>query len=146
MSPTMQVEIVSLDRAVFSGHASFMVVPGAQGDMGILPGHAPLMSELRAGWIRVTQGDPAAEERFYVSSGAVEVLPERVTVVLDVVLLTRDEALETALLEQEARENLLRARVCALEYAQLEASLAKALHDLKNSQHLLPNKRLPKGR
>ncbi len=146
MKKTFQVEIASLDRAVFSGPASFVVVPGLQGDMGLLPGHAPLMSELRPGWIRIEHGEPASEERFYASGGAVEVQPWRVTVLLDIMLLQRDEALETALMEQKARENLLRARVSALEYAQLEASLSQALNGLRNGQHPLRQKRMPRSR
>ncbi|WP_031595177.1 ATP synthase F1 subunit epsilon [Ferrovum myxofaciens] len=132
-----QVDIVSLERLVFSGQASFVVVPGEQGDLGILPGHAPLMAELRPGWVRVDQGDPVAEEHFYVSGGAVEVQPKRVTILLDFVLAAREDQEK-----QQGRENLLRARVSALEYAQMEAALYKALNGLQSGQHPLRSRRI----
>ena len=110
-----QVDIVSLERSVFSGRASFVVIPGEQGDLGILPGHAPLMAELRPGWVRVDQGDPVAEEHFYVSGGAVEVQPERVTILLDFVLVAPEDTGGEGQERQRARENVLRARVSGLE-------------------------------
>ncbi|WP_297486301.1 ATP synthase F1 subunit epsilon [Ferrovum sp.] len=137
-----QVDIVSLERLVFSGQASFVVIPGEQGDLGILPGHAPLMAELRPGWVRVDQGDPVAEEHFYVSGGAVEVQPKRVTILLDFVLAEREEAGREDQEKQQGRENLLRARVSALEYAQMEAALYKALNGLQSGQHPLRSRRI----
>jgi F-type H+-transporting ATPase subunit epsilon len=137
-----QVEIVSLERQIFSGPASFVVIPGELGDLGILPGHAPLMAELRPGWVRVDQGDPVAEEHFYVSGGAVEVQPERVTLLLDFVLTEREGPGREDRDLQQARENLLRARVSALEYAQMEAALYKALNGLQSGQHPLRRKRI----
>ncbi len=130
-----QVDIVSLERSVFSGQASFVVIPVEQGDLGILPGHAPLMAELRPGWVRVDYGDPVAEEHFYVSGGVVEVQPERVTILLDFVLAEREDVGREDQERQQARENLLRARVSTLEYAQMEAALYKALNGLQSGQH-----------
>ncbi len=142
MKRVFQVEIVSLERQIFSGPASFVVIPGELGDLGILPGHAPLMAELRPGWVRVDQGDPVAEEHFYVSGGAVEVQPERVTLLLDFVLTEREDLGREDQDQQQARENLLRARVSALEYAQMEAALYKALNGLQSGQHPLRRKRI----
>ena len=142
MKRVFQVEIVSLERQIFSGLASFVVIPGELGDLGILPGHAPLMAELRPGWVRVDQGDPVAEEHFYVSGGAVEVQPERVTLLLDFVLTEREDLGREDRDLQQARENLLRARVSALEYAQMEAALYKALNGLQSGQHPLRRKRI----
>ncbi len=142
MKRVFQVEIVSLERQIFSGPASFVVIPGELGDLGILPGHAPLMAELRPGWVRVDQGDPVAEEHFYVSGGAVEVQPERVTLLLDFVLTEREDLGREDRDLQQARENLLRARVSALEYAQMEAALYKALNGLQSGQHPLRRKRI----
>ncbi|NDU85935.1 MAG: F0F1 ATP synthase subunit epsilon [Ferrovum sp.] len=142
MTRELQVDIVSMEGAIFTGRASFVVVPGESGDLGILPGHAPLMAWLRPGWVRVDQGSPVAEEHFYVSGGMVEVQPERVTVLLDFVIEERE--LEESAAERRAREreNLLRARVSTLEYAQMEASLYKALNGLQGAQRLPRRNRL----
>lgn len=77
----IRVEIVSQDRQVFEGEADMVVVPGVDGDMGILPNHAPLLSTLRFGVLVVrSKGE---EEDFAISGGVIEVLPEKVTVLAD---------------------------------------------------------------
>lgn len=77
----IRCEIVSQDRMVFQGDVDMVVVPGADGDMGILPHHAPLLSPLRFGIVKVrTQGQ---EEDFAVAGGIVEVQPEIVTILAD---------------------------------------------------------------
>jgi F-type H+-transporting ATPase subunit epsilon len=78
---TIRCEIVSQDRQVFSGDADMVIVPGAAGEMGILPHHTPLLSTLRYGVVRVRyQGK---EDIFTVAGGVVEVLPDYVTVMAD---------------------------------------------------------------
>ena len=77
----IRVEIVSQDRMVYQGDADIVVVPGELGEMGILPNHAPLLSNLKYGFLRVRyQGN---EEIFTVAGGVVEVQPEIVTVLAD---------------------------------------------------------------
>ena len=77
----IRVEIVSQDRMVYQGDADIVVVPGEMGEMGILPNHAPLLSNLKYGFLRVRyQGN---EEVFTVAGGVVEVQPEIVTVLAD---------------------------------------------------------------
>ena len=77
----IKCEIVSQDRLVFEGDADIVVVPGSLGEMGILPGHAPLLSTLDLGVIRVKRGDQ--EEVFTVTGGFVEVQPDIVTIMAD---------------------------------------------------------------
>jgi F-type H+-transporting ATPase subunit epsilon len=78
---TIRCEIVSQDRQVFSGDADMVIVPGAAGEMGILPHHAPLLSTLKFGVVRVRfQGK---EDIFTVAGGVVEVQPDCVTVMAD---------------------------------------------------------------
>ncbi len=74
-------EIVSQDRLVFEGEADIVQVPGSLGEMGILPGHAPLLSTLELGVIRVKNGDE--EEIFTVTGGFIEVQPDIVTIMAD---------------------------------------------------------------
>ena len=77
----IRCEIVSQDRMVFEGDADIVIVPGSLGEMGILPGHAPLLSTLELGVIRVKNGDQ--EEVFTVTGGFIEVQPDIVTIMAD---------------------------------------------------------------
>ncbi|MBX3048054.1 MAG: ATP synthase F1 subunit epsilon [Anaerolineales bacterium] len=78
---TIRCEIVSQDRAVFQGDADIVVVPGTDGEMGILPRHVPLLSTLGLGVIKVRQG--TEEHLFTVTGGLVEVQPDIVTILAD---------------------------------------------------------------
>jgi len=77
----IRCEIVSQDRLVYAGDVDIVVLPGAAGEMGILPHHAPLLTTLKYGFIRVRQGN--AEEVFTVAGGVAEVQPDIVTVLAD---------------------------------------------------------------
>src|SRR4030042_2887015 len=79
---SIRCEIVSQDRQVFAGDADMVIVPGVQGEMGILPNHAPLLSNLKLGILRVRyQGQ---EQVFTIAGGVIEVQPELITVMADV--------------------------------------------------------------
>jgi F-type H+-transporting ATPase subunit epsilon len=78
---SIRCEIVSQDRQVYAGEADMVIVPGAQGEMGILPNHAPLLSTLKIGILRVRyQG---LEQIFTIAGGVIEVQPDLVTVMAD---------------------------------------------------------------
>ena len=77
----IRCEIVSQDRLVFEGDADIVIVPGALGEMGILPGHAPLLSALNMGVIQVKKDQE--EEVFTVTGGFIEVQPDIVTIMAD---------------------------------------------------------------
>jgi len=78
---TIRCEIVSQDRTVFEGHVDIVVLPGAAGEMGVLPHHAPTLTTLKYGVVRVRRG--GREEIFTVAGGVAEVQPDRVTVLAD---------------------------------------------------------------
>ena len=78
---TIRCEIVSQDRLVYEGEVDIVILPGEAGEMGILPNHAPLLSTLRYGILKVRAG--GVEEYFTVAGGVVEVQPEIVTVLAD---------------------------------------------------------------
>ena len=78
---TIRCEIVSQDRIVFEGDVDMVLLPGVDGEMGILPHHAPVLSTLKFGFLRVRTGD--VEEVFAVAGGVVEVQPDIVTVLAD---------------------------------------------------------------
>jgi F-type H+-transporting ATPase subunit epsilon len=77
----IRCEIVSQDREVFSGDADMVIVPGIQGEMGILPNHAPLLSTLKYGFLRVRYS--GQEQIFTIAGGVIEVQPDLITVMAD---------------------------------------------------------------
>jgi F-type H+-transporting ATPase subunit epsilon len=82
MPDLVQFELVSPERLILSTEVEMVVVPGTEGNFGVLPGHAPLISTIRPGTIDIYQGG-AITERIFVVSGIAEVTPERCTVLAD---------------------------------------------------------------
>ncbi|MBM08737.1 MAG: ATP synthase F1 subunit epsilon [Magnetovibrio sp.] len=82
MTNTVEFELVSPEQLVTSQPVKMVVVPGTEGDLGILPGHAPLIAELRPGVIDIRDGEKITE-KIFVSGGFCEILPERCTVLAD---------------------------------------------------------------
>ena len=79
---TFQLELVSPEKLLLSRQVEMVVIPAAEGEMGVLPGHAPMIVTLRGGVIRVVEGGKDAE-RLFVAGGFAEVTPERVTILAD---------------------------------------------------------------
>src|ERR1700747_1863416 len=105
-APTIQVDIVSAEGELFSGAASEVFAPASQGDLGILPRHAPLLTLLRPGEVRVRT--PDGEEHHFFGGGGVEVQPSRVTVLADTALRARDIDEAAALAAKQRAEDALR--------------------------------------
>lgn len=118
MAGTVAFELVSPERLLVSAPVEMVVVPGAEGDFGVLPGHAPMISALRTGVISIWNGG-AVERRIFVAGGFAEVEPERCTVLAEDAV-----ALEDAV-PQDAEDRLREARR-ALEEAADEAARAAA--------------------
>ncbi len=124
--------LVMPERELLATEADMVVVPGSEGDFGVLPGHAPLVSTLRPGVLEVYQGNKV-ERRFLVAGGFAEVTPERCTVLADEA--TPFEQVTTAQLderERTARNELTDAETPAEKVA-AEKSLA-VIADLKRAQ------------
>ena len=101
----IRCEIVSQDRMVFEGDADIVIVPGTLGEMGILPGHAPLLSALELGVIRVKLGQE--EQVFTVTGGFIEVQPDIVTIMADAAENVEEIDVERAQQAMERAERLL---------------------------------------
>jgi F-type H+-transporting ATPase subunit epsilon len=101
----IRCEIVSQDRLVFEGDADIVTVPGTLGEMGILPGHAPLLSTLNLGVIRVKSGDQ--EQIFTVTGGFIEVQPDIVTIMADAAENVEEIDIQRAEEAMERAKNLL---------------------------------------
>ena len=132
---TIHVDIVSAEGEIFSGEASMVFVPAIMGDIGIAPRHAPLLTTLRPGEIRVQT--PAGEEQFfYVSGGAIEIQPHIVTVLADTALRAHDLDEAAALAAKQRAEEALRNRSDAMDTAKLQAELAQAAAQIKAIEKL----------
>jgi F-type H+-transporting ATPase subunit epsilon len=83
MADRVQFELVTPERLVLSTEVEMVVVPGTEGNFGVLPGHAPLISTIRPGMIEIYESRPVVSERIFVVSGIAEVTPERCTVLAE---------------------------------------------------------------
>ncbi len=135
MSMTIHVDIVSAEAEIFSGTATMVFAPAVMGEVGILPRHAPLLTRLRPGEIRVIKADNE-EETFYVSGGMLEIQPHSVTVLSDTALRAHDID-EAAALEAKTRaEQAMQDRKSDVDYAQAERELAEAVAQLRALQNI----------
>ncbi|HYB65498.1 MAG TPA: F0F1 ATP synthase subunit epsilon [Steroidobacteraceae bacterium] len=132
---TIHVDIVSAEGELFSGAASEVLAPASQGDLGILPRHAPLLTLLKPGEVRVRTPD-GEEHHFFVGGGALEVQPTRVTVLADTALRARDIDEAAALAAKQRAEEALRDRAGHITLAEAQAELARAIAQLKVIQRL----------
>ncbi|MEG0820480.1 MAG: F0F1 ATP synthase subunit epsilon, partial [Burkholderiaceae bacterium] len=87
---TIQVDVVSAEESIFSGAAEFVSLPGEAGDLGILPGHTPLITRIRPGVVRIKVAGKADDEQVFVAGGILEVQPNVVTVLADTAIRGKD--------------------------------------------------------
>ena len=127
---TIQVDIVSLVGQVFSGPAEMVFCPAELGEVGIAPRHAPLLSPLKPGVVRV-QVPGGGEESFYVSGGILEVQPHVVTVLSDTALRGEDIDEQAAEAAKQRAEQAIRGEKTELSYTEAHAQLAEALAQLE---------------
>lgn len=110
----LQLEIVAPDRLVFSGEVGEVTIPGAEGYLGILPGHAPLLSELKTGVISYPEGEDRVQ--LFCSSGFAEVLPDRVIVLAEQVASPEEIDASQARADKEKAQEMLRSRDPGTDY------------------------------
>jgi F-type H+-transporting ATPase subunit epsilon len=128
--PTIHVDIVSAEGEIFSGPATMVFAPASEGDIGIAPRHAPLLSLLKAGEVRVQTPD-GEEQHFFVGGGALEVQPTRVTVLADTALRARDIDEAAALAAKQRAEDALRDKSGHMTQAEALAELSRVAAMLK---------------
>ena len=124
MANTIQVEVVSAEESIFSGEATFFVVPGELGDLGIYPKHTPLITRIKAGSVRIQTTSSNEETAIFVAGGILEIQPGSVTVMADTAIRSDDLDEERALEAQKRAEELLKASDDKQEIATVEAELA----------------------
>ena len=123
--PTIKVDIVSAEGEIHSGEASMVFAPASEGEVGIAPRHAPMLTTLKPGEVRVQDAD-GNEEAMYITGGLLEVQPTQVTILADTAL-RGDQLDEAAALEaQRAAEEALRGAATETDVARAQAELAEA--------------------
>lgn len=132
---TIHVDIVSAEGEIFSGPAKMVFAPGSQGELGIAPRHAPLLTLLKAGEVRV-QPLEGEEQAFYVGGGVLEVQPRKVTVLADTAARAKDLDEAAALAAKQRAEEALREKVDKIDQAEALAELARAAAQLKLIERL----------
>ncbi len=135
MAMTMHVDIVSAEQEIFSGSAEFLLAPAEMGEVGIMPRHAPFLSTLQAGEVKVTTSE-GEEQFFYVSGGMLEVQPHTVTILSDTALRAKDLDEAAALEAKNRAEQALKDRKSDIDYAKAQAELAEAAAQLQTIQRL----------
>ena len=134
-APTIHVDIVSAEGEIFSGPAAMVFAPASEGDVGIAPRHAPLLSLIKAGEVRVQTPD-GEEHHFFVGGGVIEVQPARVTILADTAMRAKDIDEAAALAAKQRAEEALREKVGHITQAEALAELARAAAQLKVLERL----------
>lgn len=119
----LQVDIVSAEESIFAGQAKFVALPGESGELGILPGHTPLISRIRPGTVKIVQED-GSEVSIFVAGGILEIQPGAVTVLSDTAIRAEDLDEAKALEARKRAEETLRNTKDKADIAVVEAELA----------------------
>lgn len=126
---TIHVDIVSAEGEIFAGAAEMVFVPAKEGELGITPRHAPLLTLLKAGEVRVKTAE--GETSVFVGGGALEIQPNRVTILADTAIRAHDIDEAAALAAKQRAEEALASKEDKIDQAQALAELAQAAAQLK---------------
>ncbi|HEY8856666.1 MAG TPA: F0F1 ATP synthase subunit epsilon [Rugosibacter sp.] len=132
---TVHVDVVSAEESIFSGLAEFVVLPGESGELGILPGHMPLMTRIKPGTVRIKL-PYGKEELIFVAGGLLEVQPGLVTVLADTAIRGADLDEAKALEAKKRAEEVLASRSAKIDYARAQAELSEAIAQLSAIERL----------
>lgn len=130
MAMTVHVDVVSAEEEIFSGLAEIVSLPGESGDLGILPGHAPLLTRIRPGTVRIKLPNKTEEEVIFVAGGMLEVQPNLVTVMADTAIRGKDLDEAKAMEAKKRAEEMMSNRQQEVNYAAAQAELAEAIAQL----------------
>ena len=135
MTMTVHVDIVSAEKEIFSGVAEMVFAPAELGEVGISPRHAPLITKLNAGEVRVKVSDTESYP-FFISGGLLEVQPHLVTILADTAIRAKDID-EAAALDAKAKaEEALTDKSGKIDYATAQSELAQAVMQLRTLDRL----------
>ncbi|WDE11900.1 F0F1 ATP synthase subunit epsilon [Thalassomonas haliotis] len=127
---TVNLNVVSAEESLFSGSIKSLQITGSEGELGIMPGHAPLLTSLKPGMARIVKSDDT-EEVIYLSGGMLEVQPNNVTVLADVATRADDLDEQAAIEAKQRAEENINAGGADVDYAEVAAELARAVAQLR---------------
>lgn len=129
MAMTIHVDIVSAEESIYSGSVEAVIASAQEGEVGIYPRHAPLLTRLKAGEVRLLKD--GKEEQFYISGGILEVQPHIVTILADTALRADDVNEAAALEAKAAAEKALNDKSAKIDFAEAQVQLAEAMAQLR---------------
>jgi len=138
MTKTIQCDIVSAHEEIFSGEATMVIASGIAGELGITPRHAPLITPLKAGPVRVQKAE-GEEEIFFVSGGVLEVQPHMITGLTDTATRGADLDEAAAKAAKAEAERQLADRTGEMEVAEAQSQLMQAVAQLAALEHVRKN-------
>jgi F-type H+-transporting ATPase subunit epsilon len=135
MAMTMHCDIASAEQQIFSGRVEMLVAAGSLGDLGIFPGHTPLLTALIPGPVRIVKQD-GVEEIYYVSGGFLEVQPGTVNILADTAVRADDVDEANAQQAMKEAEEAIQNQNSEMEYAEAASQLAQAAAQIRTLQQL----------
>ena len=141
MAATIRIDVVSAEEAIYSGDAEFVVLPGVMGELGIYPRHAPLITQIKAGTVRIKVPGKDEEELVFVQGGFLEVQPNQINVLSDTAIRAADLDEAKVVEAKKQAEAAVAARKDKQEIATAEAELAAVSAQLQAIQKLRKLKR-----
>jgi F-type H+-transporting ATPase subunit epsilon len=136
MANTVHIDVVSAEASIFSGEAEFVVAPAGGGEVGIYPNHAPMITNIKPGALRIKQTDVAEETLIFISGGILEVQPGMITVLADTAVRGHDLDEAKAIAAKEAAMEAMKNRNSDMDYAAAQAELAEAVAQIQAIQRL----------
>ncbi len=136
MAMTIHIDVVSAEESIFSGLAEFVAAPAAMGEVGIYPRHAPMITTIKPGALRIKVPNEAEETLIFVSGGILEVQPGVITVLADTAIRGHDLDEASALEAKRAAEEAMRDKTSEMDYAKAQAELIEAVAQLHAIQKL----------
>lgn len=136
MANTVHIDVVSAEASIFSGEAEFVVAPAGAGEVGIYPNHAPMITNIKPGALRIKQTDVAEETLIFISGGILEVQPGMITVLADTAVRGHDLDEAKAIAAKEAAMEAMKNRNSDMDYAAAQAELAEAVAQIQAIQRL----------
>jgi F-type H+-transporting ATPase subunit epsilon len=136
MANTVHIDVVSAEASIFSGEAEFVVAPAGGGEVGIYPNHAPMITNIKPGALRIKQSDTNEETLIFISGGILEVQSGMITVLADTAVRGHDLDEAKAIAAKEAAMEAMKNRSSDMDYAAAQAELAEAVAQIQAIQRL----------
>lgn len=136
MANTVHIDVVSAEASIFAGEAEFVVVPASTGEVGIFPHHAPMVTPIKPGALRIKRADHAEETLIFISGGILEVQPGLITVLADTAVRGQDLDEAKALEAKAAAEDAMKNRSSEIDYAKAQAELSEAVAQIQAIERL----------